>query len=189
MGSTVLHVAARWGSDEFVRDLIYSLNRDHSERLSAIRDRNHKTPIEWTSYGLKQDYLHQAGSILPKIYPLNAPPTVLIFYTTEDRPGAEDETAVVVNYFQEKGIHCVDKRNPTVSGVFESISNATENVCVSALVVFLMSHGKEHTAAMKDGAIGIGEVISHMCDSCRDKQIPKVCSQKVLSSTFHYISL
>ena len=107
-------------------------------------------------------------------YYLRYPPTVLVMYTTLDRPGAADEydeLKASISLFRVKTTTLVDF---TRAQLLDALKNARESTSpLSALIVIIMSHGVRGAVSASDGLIGINTIMSHMSSGHMDG-IPKV---------------
>ena len=107
-------------------------------------------------------------------YYLRYPPTVLVMYTTLDRPGAADEydeLKASISLFRVKTTTLVDF---TRAQMLDALNNARESTSpLSALIVIIMSHGVRGAVSASDGLIGINTIMSHMSSGHMDG-IPKV---------------
>lgn len=173
---TFLHLSAEHGSVETVQKIIDAIPRSLADWLLKMKDESDMVASSYTG-GTKQECLELGNSSPLKFYHLSAPPEVLIFYSTMRRDGAEDEQACIVSYYEERGIICGIRRDPTQDEIFSAITEAkTENV--SGLIVYLMGHGKEGFVEIKGlEAVGcdlieINEVMRHMSGGMDGK--PKV---------------
>ena len=142
-------------------------------KLIEVKDRNRKTAAALASPGLKQDLLNKYYQAA-RFYHLETPPQVLVFYTTKGRlseetvdghkPDAEAEKDCIERFFIEKNIPCEVFKDPTAQQILSGITAAQTDSSLSALVVFIMSHGEKGVIFVEGcpNFITLQEVISHM---------------------------
>lgn len=177
-GSTLLHWAAKSGSEAVVKDIITLLPRRLVEKLASMKDEEGKEPVQRTeAYSLKRDYIHQAGSYPPQFYHLETAPKVLIFYTTKNRQpvdypdgskqDAEMEKDYVESYFRQMNFRYDVKKDPTAHEIYSIISTALADQSLPGLIVFVMTHGQNGLVSVNEGGgetfMMVEDIITHMC--------------------------
>ena len=166
-----------------MKDIMSHTPRLLSRKLTLIRDSDNNTAADLADeFTLKKDYIDQAGYCNTKFYHLEAPPKVLIFYSTKERLGgpdgsdAETEKNSVENFFAERNFPILTVRDPTSEQLFSNISSAREDAGLSGLIVFIMSHGTRGLIQLstegKESVLRVDDIISHMNSFDRGK--PKV---------------
>ena len=105
-------------------------------------------------------------------YHLRHPPSVVIFYMEEGRPGAKEECKCLLDGFSRLGMHPIVIANPQEKDVYEKIRRCQQGD-VSALIVAIMSHGDSGTVKLADKEMHIHDIIQQM-NSAELKMIPKV---------------
>ena len=182
-GQTFLHFVAKYSTAGMAKSVIAILPSGMANRLSVIRDKGSKLARDLSEPGLKRDYIDQAGSYHVDFYHLEAPPKVLIFYSTKNRQApesedgeqtdAETEKDCVENYFIERNFPCKVIKDPTATEVFSTITDSqTEDF--SGLLVFVMSHGEKGLVSVEGdpGYLLVQDLITHMCQSPKPKVSP-----------------
>lgn len=181
-----LHYAILNGSVKAIAGILSSkvwdsspAKRDLGRELSQIGDINGKRARDLCRHHseseLVGDLLDHLGSYPMDCYILKTRPEVLIFYCTEDRFGyAEEEKNWVKNYFEVRDYLCTVKRNPTGVDIEDAITHALNQIDLSGLIVFVMSHGLKGLVQVKGTPryIPIQTIVQHMTGS--EKEIPKV---------------
>lgn len=189
-GRTFLHHAAIGGTDEVVHEIFVELPREMALDLSRVKDKAGRKAIDSEDMalsnglineaqsGCKKDYIGQAGSVFYKPYQLLKPPHVLIFYSTENRQSpeadAEAEKDCVESYFKKRRFPVRVVKDPTEDQIFSTILEAVGEGNLSGLVVFVMSHGKKGSVAVKGNPkfLAVREIMKQMCAGTDGK--PKV---------------
>ena len=169
--NTMLHYAAMINHTGFILRIVETQNV--CEVTNAVFQRN--------CAGYAPYYISTSRVIKNKLawiekqkdsYHLRHPPSVVIFYMEEGRPGAKEECKCLLDGFSRLGMHPIVIANPQEKDVYEKIRRCQQGD-VSALIVAIMRHGDSGTVKLADKEMQIHDIIQQM-NSAELKMIPKV---------------
>lgn len=162
-------------SVEMIKKIISVFPRRMALKLSLIEDENQSTACDLARFGLKRDILHQMGSFSLDFYHLETAPNVWVFCDTKTRQSyAVKEKECVEDFFRKRSFPCNVQENPTSADIFYAISKAAEAE-LSALIVFIMCHGRNGIVQVDEGGyVVVQDIITHMCDQTALTGKPKV---------------
>lgn len=171
-GETVLHKAAQLGTLEQVRQ-ITTFQRKLIKKLSESVDNQGRVARDLATEPLKADYIDQIGAMVVEFYHLEMQPKILVFYSTRDREthfasseetDAEEEKNCIIKHFEQRGLDCIVKQDPTQDVILTTIEEAKQGDDVSGLVVFCMSHGLKGAIQVEgtDNFMYVNDIIHHM---------------------------
>lgn len=170
-GNTILHLATMADHERLVNAIIQQEDCEQIDKALKKKNTRKKTPrhlmksrvvrrvIEWSAA--------QSG-----FYHLHTAPRALVMYTTAKRPGAAAEKSTIVDCLTELGIIPAVLVDPTENEMM-AIIRSEQQSSISALMVFLMSHGDSGVVWAKDKPVPIHQLLMQM-NSPRIEAKPKV---------------
>ena len=170
-GNTLLHCLAEKNCYDLIRKYLEILEKSSQPcRQAALNETNRigetafslatcesvKKLLEWSE--------EQKG-----FYYLSTPPTVLLMYSTSDRPGFDTEVMDFIDFLQNDVLMVdpiVADPNPFGFQLLNAIDCAARQPNVSALIVIYMSHGFKGYVETRDCPLRIGYILDKMCNPC-----------------------
>ena len=117
-----------------------------------------------------------------EFYKLDSPPTCKIFYSTKDRLDAEKELESITDAMKHIGSHLAVERNPSRELLLETIGSTKPEE--SALIVFVMAHGKAGMVQFNSGYVEVQEMLAKM-DTPNLRGKPKVLVMQACRGVDH----
>lgn len=174
-GYNLLHWASKHSLVEQVRALTNTIERETFIKLATTKNRDGKTPSTLTTSEEIKKLIESACIPINHTYSLVVPPTVLIFYSTKGRLGAEEEKDSLHEFFHKNRITPQVYKDPSSKELESEIKSVTEGTSLSALIVAIMSHGVKGKVDLADRRVELTSIVAHMdSESLKDK--PKVRS-------------
>ena len=162
-------------SSEKVKQVLFVLPYETAAKLSALEGTDGRTPQFWCKFDLNEAI--EVYTVSSKVYQLKTAPRCLIFYSTvgRDDTHAKEEKDSIIQYCEEKSILYKVVTDPTEDTVYSSLKAAQSDENLSALVVFILSHGQKGiiSVAGDPNYVVVESIITHMCLGTEGK--PKVC--------------
>lgn len=155
-----LHLAANVNHERFIRRLICTQDTDEIDKALLGKNIDGHTPGQLTQNQRVRRLLAWVES-QHRYYPLITQPRVVVFFSSQDRPGSDGEKDSIVGTLSKLKIDSRVKENPTQRDVYVII-RANQTGEVSALIVVVMSHGDSGTVAVADGNMQINNILKQM---------------------------
>ena len=170
--NTIMHTAAMLNHEKLVRRIVGT--QVHEDLICAVQRRNRYglTPHHLTEDMALKNFLAWV-EFQHRCYPLHSPIKVVIFFSDENRPGAQAELRSLTESLRGIEQTTTVIRNPTQDDLYRRIRESQEGENVSALLVVMMSHGNSGTVKLQDGSLPINNVLMQM-NSSKLKDVPKV---------------
>ena len=150
-GDTVLHSLARRGTKDqnvkTLKRLLGEMSPGERSRWLNVENFAHKKPVEvCVSYETRQ--LLDCALMKQDRYFMPTPPHVLIFYSTIDRKGADQEATNLKEAFQglmgKQSAHIELINDPSKDELLKKIDEiALKSAALSGLFVIVIAHGKD----------------------------------------------
>ena len=133
-----------------------ALNRKGDTAFALAKSLEVQSLLEWS--------VKQEG-----FYYLPTQPTVIVMYSSENRPGFDEEVDKFVKFLKGDMLRIdpiVVDENPTSSKIISEIRKAKLQPSISsALIVSYMSHGYRGYVATADRPLPIQDILDVMCDT------------------------
>lgn len=161
-GGSILHMLARRNDSDRLLKLLNSLDSKRREELISSKDNSGKTALDVAnSYSIR--HILEWSFSQEGFYYLQTPPAVLVLYSTDERETAEQEMLELRRVLPQFNVDVIERKNPSKQQIFDAIRVAQLGTQISALVVFIMSHGTKGYVCASDGNISIRDILLQMC--------------------------
>lgn len=147
-----------------------------------MRNEEGKTPADVSQSDVMKQLFKMHTDVVD-LYAGNRTPSVLLFYFTSGRDGAEEECDSVRQIFKGSNIMLEVGRDLTIPEIYVAIRRTQARSQASALVVVVMGHGTNGFIQATDGHIALQDILNTMCSPMLDG-VPKVGQNSGLSYGF-----
>lgn len=174
-GDNSLHMMVQHQDVELIEQALKPLLEIDFTPLLQTRNSDQKTPIDLCLTGNEKNRLEELLTGYEKsIYLIKTPPQAIIFTNTTGREGSEGELEDLLTALHKFELKVSFHKDVTSEELLKTIDLVQQEE-TSALMVFIMSHGRSGCIQMKDRQMKVEEVLASMCSPLLDTK-PKVRS-------------
>ena len=161
-GDNLLHLAAEKPLLEHAKIILNTLDKTMAHRLASSENNDGKKPSEISKTPAISQLIEDALIPASNTFTTDAPPTVLIFYSTVDREEYEEEMNTLCQMFTKSRIFPRVYQDATSEQLEMEIKWATERADLSSLLVTVLSHGSKGCVKLRDKTVEISSIVSIM---------------------------
>ena len=158
--NTLLHLAAQNNHLLLTKQIISNCSdlQEHLNQVLLSPNYYRKKPSDLATETETQNLLLWAEDQIG-YYTLVSPPNVLVIYSTDSRPGFEEELESLTNTLAILSWPSVICKDPTENEVFTATGSLQKSDDVSAMVVVIMSHGERGSVWASDKLVPIRDIL------------------------------